>query len=37
MIFDVFRKKSFGYGIVLAIMAIGWAFFTIGFSGGWIG
>jgi Gpi18-like mannosyltransferase len=37
MIFDVFRKKSFGYAIVLAILAIGWAFFTIGFSAGYIG
>jgi len=37
MIFEVFSKKAFGYAIVLAALAIGWAFFTIGFSGGWIG
>lgn len=37
MIFDIFRKKSLGYGLVLAILAIGWAYFTIGFSGGYIG
>ncbi len=37
MIFDVFRRKSFGYAIVLAVLAIGWAFFTIGFSAGYIG
>jgi len=37
MIFDVLRKKSFGYAMVLAILAIGWTFFTIGFSAGYIG
>jgi Gpi18-like mannosyltransferase len=37
MLFDVFRKRQLGYALVLAILAIGWAFFTIGFSAGYIG
>lgn len=37
MMFDVFRKKTLGYGIALALLAIGWSYFVIGFSAGYIG
>lgn len=37
MLFELLRRRSLAYGIVMAITTVGWTFFAIGYMGGYLG
>jgi Gpi18-like mannosyltransferase len=37
MLYEYFRDKKIGYSIALAVCAIGWAYFTLQYAGGYTG